>query len=51
MYDEENKHCKECICSRCELRGTKNCIEGKKQCDNCKNEDHAINCCCFDEED
>jgi hypothetical protein len=51
MYDEDNKHCNECICRGCELRGTDNCLEGNELCNDCKNEDHTSGCVYFEVED
>ena len=44
MYDEDNKHCKECLCNRCEGIWTDNCIEGKCFCSTCENDDHVVGC-------
>jgi hypothetical protein len=51
MYNENNRHCRECICSNCELRGSDKCDEGPNLCDKCKNEDHTIRCFYFEDED
>ena len=32
MYNEMDKHCRECICVSCDLRGTDDCLEGADGC-------------------
>lgn len=51
MFDENGKHCNECVCMECELRGTDSCIEGNDLCDRCENDEHTISCVFFEEEE
>lgn len=44
MYSESDKHCAECVCAFCDLRGTSRCIEGEDTCDRCDNTEHATWC-------
>lgn len=44
MYNEMDKHCRECICVSCDLRGTDDCLEGADGCDKCDNTYHIGHC-------
>jgi hypothetical protein len=44
MYSELDKHCRECICVSCDLRGTDDCLEGADGCDKCDNTCHTGHC-------
>jgi len=44
MYSEDDKHCRECICAFCDLRGTVDCLEGPEECDRCDNTHHCTFC-------
>ena len=50
MFSEDDKHCRECICRLCDLRGTDECIEGGDLCDKCQNDEHTGGCVYFDGE-
>ena len=43
-YSESDKHCNECICQYCDLRGTKGCVDGTGMCDRCDNTEHTYDC-------
>lgn len=45
MYSDQDKHCQECICGSCDLRGTDGCLEGANCCDKCDNTSHCRHCC------
>jgi hypothetical protein len=47
MYNENDKHCNECLCKMCLLWMTDECIEGKNLCDKCDNQSHTSRCGCF----
>jgi hypothetical protein len=44
MFNEIDKHRRECDCSICSFRGTKECDEGENNCDNCDNKSHIEGC-------
>lgn len=44
MYNEFNKHCRECICPSCDLFQTPECLEGEDGCDKCANDSHTGHC-------
>lgn len=49
MYQETDKHCRECQCTACILRGTLKCIDGENMCNQCKNDDHTNTCFYFED--
>lgn len=45
MYNEIDKHCRECICPECDLFQTGECLEGPDQCaTKCDNKSHVAHC-------
>lgn len=43
-YDEAAPHCRECICPRCDLFQTDECLEGKDSCKKCQPGSHVKHC-------
>lgn len=44
MYSENDKHCRECCCAACDLRGTDECLDGELVCMECDNGSHVDFC-------
>ena len=44
MYSEQNKHCRECLCTTCDLFQLDGCLEGADCCDKCDNTSHTAYC-------
>lgn len=45
LYQETNRHCRECICPGCDLFHTDSCLEGAALCDTkCDNTSHTGVC-------
>ena len=44
MYSEQNKHCRECLCTTCDLFQLDECLEGPDCCDKCDNTSHTAYC-------
>lgn len=43
-YDEADPHCLECICPRCDIFQTDECLEGKDSCKKCQPGSHVKHC-------
>lgn len=51
MYNENDRHCSECQCAMCDLRGTPDCLDGETVCAECDNESHVDDCPWYSNED
>lgn len=49
MYNENDKHCRECICMSCSAFRKDDCLEGKDMCEKCDNKSHIGNCPWFND--
>lgn len=44
-YDEQDKHCRECICPSCDIFKTADCLYGPDGCKKCEPDTHVGHCC------
>lgn len=44
MYSDNDKHCRECLCATCDLRGMDGCLDGEAVCAECDNQSHTNYC-------
>ena len=49
MYNENDKHCRECICMSCSAFRKDDCLEGKDMCEKCDNKSHTGSCPWFND--
>ena len=43
-YDEQDKHCRECICPSCDIFKTADCLYGPDGCKKCEPDSHVGHC-------
>lgn len=49
MYNENDKHCRECICVSCSAFRKDDCLDGKDMCEKCDNKSHTGSCPWFND--